>query len=99
MASLLRLHKSVYLTFLIKEMNRIKGTQIKNLITKFYYKDNHLCFQILIHCEDDKTIVYNEYTDYSEYKKEYSKLLETKSENTFVNLPKTGAQSTNMSFV
>ncbi len=99
MASLLPLHLSVYLTFLIKEMNRIKGTQIKNLITKFYYKDNHLCFQILIHCEDDKTIVYNEYTDYSLYKKEYNKLLEIKSENVNVDLPNTDVQTTNMSFV
>ena len=99
MASFLFLPISVYLTFLIKEMNKIKGTQIKNLITKFYYKDNHLCFQILIHCEDDKTIVYNEYTDYAEYKKEYNILLETKSEETFVDLPKTDAQTSNMSFV
>ena len=80
-------------------MNRIKGTQIKNLITKFYYKDNHLCFQILLHCENDKTIVYNEYTDYAEYKKEYNKLLETKSEDAFVDLPNDGVQSSNMSFV
>ena len=99
MASLLFHLLTVYVTFLIKEMNRIKGTQIKNLITKFYYKDNHLCFQILIHCEDDKTIVYNEYTDYAEYKNEYNKLLETKSEEAFVDLPKTDVQTTNMSFV
>ena len=99
MASFLRLHQSVYLTFLIKEMNSIKGTQIKNLITKFYYNDNHLCFQILIHCEDDKTIAYNEYTDYSVYKEEYNKLLELKAENTSVDLPKSDAQTTNMSFV
>ena len=99
MASFLRFHISSYLTFLKKEMNSIKGTQIKNLITKFYYNDNHLCFQILIHCEDDKTIVYNEYTDYSVYKEEYNKLLETKAENAAVNLPKTDASTTNMSFV
>ena len=99
MASFLRLHLSVYLTFLIIEMDSKKGTHIKSLITKFYYKNNHLCFQILIHCEDDKTLVYNEYTDYAEYKKEYSKLLETKSENTYVDLPKTDAQTANMSFV
>ena len=80
-------------------MNTIKGTQIKNLITKFYYKDNHLCFQILIHCEGDKTIVYNEYTDYSEYKKEYNKLLEIKSDETSVNLPQTDTETSNMSFV
>ena len=80
-------------------MNTIKGTHIKNLITKFYYKNNHLCFQILIHCEDNKTIVYNEYTDYDEYKNEYNKLLETKSENASVDLSKTDAQITNMSFV
>lgn len=79
-------------------MDRIKGTQIKNLITKFFYKDNHLCFQILIHHEDDKMIVYNEYTDYSLYKTEYNKLLEIKAQSTVVDLPKTGAQSTNASF-
>ena len=80
-------------------MNTIKGTHIKNLITKFYYKNNHLCFQILIHCKDDKTIIYKEYTDYDEYKNEYNKLLETKSENASVDLSKTDAQTTNMSFV
>ncbi len=80
-------------------MNSIKGTQIKNLITKFYYNDNHLCFQILIQCENDKTIVYNEYTDYSVYKTEYNKLLEMKAENASVDLSKSDAQTTNMSFV
>ncbi len=80
-------------------MDKLKGTQIKNLITKFYYKDNHLCFQILLHCENDKTVVYNEYTDYDEYKKEYNKLLETKSDNAVVKLPKSDAETSKASFV
>ena len=74
-------------------------TKVKNLITKFYYRDNHLCFQILIKCEADQTIVYREYTDYNLYKKEYDQLLQAKTNNQMVMVPQSGDVQTHMSFV
>ena len=84
--------------FYEEEMQRIKGTQIKNLITKFYYKDNHLCFQILIHGEADQTINYREFTDYDEYKQEYNILLKAKSENSVITIPDYKQKETQMNF-
>ncbi len=51
------------------------------MITKFYYRDNQLCFQILLHLGLDETIPYQEFSDYALYKQVYSKLLAQKTTN------------------
>jgi len=59
----------------------IQGRNVQNLITKFYYRDNQLCFQILLHLGLDQTIPYQEFSDYALYKQVYSKLLAQKNNN------------------
>ena len=59
----------------------IQGSSVQNLITKFYYRDKKLCFQILLHLGLDQTIPYKEFSDYTLYKQVYSKLLAQKSAN------------------
>lgn len=83
----------------MKNMHTIHSTKIKNLVTKFYYRDNHLCFQILLHCEGDETIVFKEFMDYAEYKLEYNRLLGAKSANECIVMPQQVSQNTHMSFV
>ncbi len=80
-------------------MNTIHSSKIKNLITKFYYKDNHLCFQILLNCENDETRLYKEYEDYDQYKMEYNKLLEVKAANEFVLIEEEAVKETHLSFL
>ncbi len=46
---------------------------VEKLLTKFFYKDNFLFFQILVE-NNCGTEVYAEYRDYSEYRAEYHKL-------------------------
>ena len=46
---------------------------VEKLLTKFFYKDNFLFFQILVE-NTGGTEVYAEYRDYSEYRAEYQKL-------------------------
>ena len=99
MASLLQRIKIVFLIYDYNFMQQIKGTQIKNLITKFYYSGNQLCFQILIHCESDHTIKYRDYSDYSAYKKAYDKLLKAKSEGALISIPGTKAGVSHIDFV
>lgn len=65
-------------------MQTIHSTKIKNLITKFFYKENHLCFQILLNCENNETKLYKEFEDYSQYKEEYNKLLDAKAANEYI---------------
>ena len=49
-----------------------------DLITKFYYKQNHLCFQIILITADKQNIPYKEYTDYNQYKSAFEKLSKMK---------------------
>jgi len=72
-----------------------KGEEIKNLITKFYYRNNHLCFQILLYINGEKTVPYQEFTDYNEYKATYNKLQDQKSNNAVISLPLQMAELTN----
>ena len=65
----------------------VAGSEVQNLITKFYYKDNHLCFQILLHFGLDKTMPFQEFSDYTEYKRVYGELLQLKNSNGQITVP------------
>ena len=49
-------------------------SMLVDLITKFYYRDEQLHFQIFMVCKDGSKVAYGEYTDYQDYKKAYSDL-------------------------
>lgn len=68
-------------------VRNIQGGQVKDLITKFFYRDNHLCFQILLHLEGNETVIYKEYIDYSEYKKAFNELQQIRSKNRSLVIP------------
>lgn len=59
----------------------IAASDIINLITLFYYKNNHLRYQILIHLSGERTIVFGEYDNYKEYKAEFEKLQNQRKNN------------------
>ena len=61
------------------ENNHFDKSKIKNLITRFYYKNNQLCFQIILAFEKGGTKLHQEFMDYADYKKEYDRLLEVKA--------------------
>ncbi len=42
---------------------------INQLLTKYYYKDSQLCYQILAQTKDDKTFVIQDFISYSDYKR------------------------------
>ena len=56
-----------------KTLQNMKTTECKSLLTKFFYKNEHLYFQILIQGETT-TNVYREFDDYSEYKETFDRL-------------------------
>ncbi|MFT4761923.1 MAG: hypothetical protein ACI9XO_004299 [Paraglaciecola sp.] len=65
----------------MRAIKDIVGKQVKDLITKFFYKNNHLCFQILLHTRMNETIAYGVYVNYSEYKKDFDNLQNARSNN------------------
>ena len=80
----------------MKNNTIINGAEIQNLITKFYYKNNHLCFQILLYLGVEKTVPYREFTDYSEYKKVYNHLMNVKSTNSQIEISSSELSLSNM---
>lgn len=74
----------------------IRGEQIKNLLTKFYYKNNNLCFQIFLLFEQDQSLIYSEHTDYADYKKTYGRLLDARTKNLSLELPKNNLETSPM---
>lgn len=59
----------------------ISASDIINLITLFYYKNNHLRYQILIHLSGERTVVYGEYENYNEYKSQFENLQNLRKNN------------------
>ena len=61
-------------------MQATKEQQLENIITRFYYKQKELYFQIILQFAG-KEVVYNEYRDYSIYKSQLQHLLNIKESN------------------
>jgi len=71
-------------------------SEIQNLVTKFYYKNNQLCFQILLQDKSDKITPFKEYTNYAEYKKAYNQLMDQKSDKNAIDTPQSKQDSSYM---
>lgn len=70
------------------------GSQVKDLITKFFYRDNHLCFHILLLLEEGGTLLFQEYTDYAVYKNALGELEKAVRSNTLISLSKKNSRET-----
>jgi hypothetical protein len=66
----------------------IHGYKVKDLITKFFYQNTHLCYHILLHVDGGETVFFREFTDYAEYKKAFSELQQARLNNNVINVPK-----------
>ncbi len=66
---------------------KINGNDIKNLVTRFFYEEDELRFQIILHLGLNKSVFYQEFNDYLKYKKVFNELLSAKSENAAVVVP------------
>lgn len=68
-------------------VRQIKGVQVKDLITKFFYNQNQLCFQIMLHLEGGETVHFQEFTDYGAYKKALGALQQARENDTVIKIP------------
>ncbi len=75
----------------------LNGADIQNLVTKFYYRNNHLCFQILLQCDPENMIAYQEYSDYAEYKNAFNQLINMRSNNESISIPQSNQKMSYMS--
>ena len=66
----------------------IQGNKVKDLITKFFYRNSHLCFHILLMLNGGETVFFQEFTDYAEYKKAFSDLQQARLNNMIISIPK-----------
>ena len=65
----------------------IQGKEIENLITKFYYKNRQLCFQIILNLGLSGKVSYCEYDDYFVYKQKFNELLDAKHQDKNILVP------------
>jgi hypothetical protein len=48
----------------------METNEMKNLLTKFFYRNDHLFYQIMIHdAKSMNTDIYGEYADFDDYRK------------------------------
>lgn len=78
----------------MKFVRQIRGVQVKDLITKFFYQNNQLCFQILLHLEGGKTVLFKEFADYSGYKRAMATLHDAREKDTVIKISKKNMKST-----
>lgn len=68
-------------------MKQIHGAEVKDLVTKFFYRENQLCFQIILQVDGGERIPYKEFSDYAEYKKAFTELQQQKGNSTMIKFP------------
>ncbi len=61
-------------------MQATKGDKLENIMTRFYYKQKELYFQIILQLAG-KEVIYNEYRDYMTYKSQLQNLVKIKESN------------------
>lgn len=70
------------------------GSQVKDLITKFFFRDDQLCFHILLLMEEGGTLFFQEYTDYIVYKNALGELEKALCSNALITLSKINSRET-----
>ena len=78
----------------MEQQMTIKGKDIENLITKFYYKNRQLCFQIILNLGLSGKVSYCEYDDYFAYKEKFNELLDAKNQDKNIQIPTAVATAT-----
>ena len=70
-------------------MRIIKGHQVEDIYTKFYYVNHNLCYEILISLENglEDGMVFKSFNDYNEYKKAFKKIQLAQINNTEISIP------------
>ena len=71
----------------MRNLSNNNTDHLQYLVTKFYYKNNQLCFQILVQDESKNETTQMEYSNYDEYKKAYNQLMDLKSEKKSMDTP------------
>ena len=68
-------------------VRQIQGVSVRDLVTKYYFKNNALCFKILLHLESGETVLYQELTDYSDYKNTLTFLQSARKNGAVIKIP------------
>ncbi|TAK32183.1 MAG: hypothetical protein EPO28_17860 [Saprospiraceae bacterium] len=87
------IHGNDSLVSQLKFMRNIHGVQVRDLITKFFYRNNHLCFHIILEVDSGEKIPYQEFTDYAEYKRIFTELQQQKGNEVLINFPEKNANA------
>ena len=72
----------------MKFVRQTRGVQVKDLVTKYFYQNNQLSFQIILHLEGGETVLFEEFSDYGNYKKSMNSLQEAKTNGSIIKIQK-----------
>ena len=69
-------------------VQQIRGVEVKDLVTKYFYRENQLCFQIILHLEGGETLLFKEFSGYGKYKAAMDELLAAQADGSIIKIPK-----------
>ena len=73
----------------LKAVPKVEEVTVADVWTKFFFdKRNLLCFQVLLQTDSGEELLYQEFTDYSEYKNTIKDLYEMRSMRAIIEIPK-----------
>ena len=73
----------------LKPLPEVEEVTVSDVWTKFFFdKRNLLCFQVLLQTDSGEELLYQEFTDYSEYKNTIKDLYEMRSKKAIIEIPK-----------
>ena len=73
----------------LKTISEFEEVTVSDVWTKFFFNQkNLLCFQVLLQVDSGEMMLYQELTDYSEYKNTLEDLHKKRSSNAVIKIPK-----------
>lgn len=67
----------------MKSLELLQAEKIKNLSTKFFYRDNQLCYQIMV-SYDNRLLLYKTFDNYEAYREMHDHLINALNNRSFI---------------
>lgn len=69
-------------------VHQTRGVQVRDLVTKYFYQNNQLSFQIILQLESGERVLYGEFLDYGSYKESMTALKKAKATGSIIKIQK-----------
>ena len=70
------------------DYDTVDGRQVRNLLTRFYYRSSQLYFQLILELQSGDCVLFREFNNYNVFKEAFDKLQDATKSEALIHIPK-----------